>query len=205
MLVLAKRRADPAFSLPAAAVLALGPALPYLEELSLENCALGDSVPVFSSSPSPASSESTAEKRVSEPLLPLLARLFPSVRTLDLSYNALTSACLSPPPSPSPASPTASSPSALESLLLADPLPQLSAEDEVVPTTVRKGVRHLRLRGNRLDDLGAFARLAERFRGNREVPGWRLEELDLRDNEVGRLPAEVGLLPLEVLLVDGNT
>ena len=74
-----------------------------------------------------------------------------------------------------------------------------------MPTTVRKGVRHLRLRGNRLDDLGAFARLAERFRGNREVPGWRLEELDLRDNEVGRLPAEVGLLPLEVLLVDGNT
>ncbi|KAM5539221.1 hypothetical protein V8D89_007094 [Ganoderma adspersum] len=195
VLVLAKRRADPAFSLPAPAVLALGPALPYLEELSLENCALGDTVPVFSSpaSSSSSSSDSTslAEKRTSEPLLPLLARLFPSVRTLDLSYNALTSACLSSP--------------SLDSLLFADPLPTLSAEGEVVPPTVRKGVRHLRLRGNRLDDLGAFAQIAERFKGNREVPEWRLEELDLRDNEIGRLPAEVGLLPLEVLLVDGNT
>jgi len=29
--------------------------------------------------------------------------------------------------------------------------------------------------------------------------------LDLRDNEIGKLPAELGLLPLDVLLVDGNT
>ncbi|KAI1786460.1 hypothetical protein LXA43DRAFT_952578 [Ganoderma leucocontextum] len=179
VLILAKRRADPAFSLPDPS--ALGPALPYLEELSLENCALGDTVPVFSAD--------SAEKRTSEPIIPLLALLFPSVRTLDLSYNALTSACL-----PS-----------LGQLLFADPLPTLGAEDEVAPPTVRKGVRHLRLRGNRLDDLGAFTQIAERFRGNREVPEWRLEELDLRDNEIGRLPAELGLLPLDVLLVDGNT
>ena len=203
VLILAKRRADPAFSLPLPATLALGPALPYLEELSLENCGLGDTVSVFTPSPN-TNTPPASEKRTSEPLLPLLARLFPSVRTLDLSYNALTSACLSPP-----------APGALAQLLFADPLPKLklSAEDEdedegarpSVSVSLRKGVRHLRLRGNRLDDLGAFAQIAERFKGNREVPEWRLEELDLRDNEIGRLPAEVGLLPLEVLLVDGNT
>ena len=33
---------------------------------------------------------------------------------------------------------------------------------------------------------------------------WMLEELDLRDNEIGRLPAKLGILPLEVFLVDGN-
>ena len=29
--------------------------------------------------------------------------------------------------------------------------------------------------------------------------------MDLRDNEIGKLPAELGLLPLEVFLVEGNT
>ena len=37
-----------------------------------------------------------------------------------------------------------------------------------------------------------------------DVKGWKLEELDVRDNEIGRLPAEVGLLPMDVFLVDGN-
>ena len=85
-------------ALPPAAV---GPALPYLEELALENCALGDTVPVV------VVSDGGADKRTAEPLLPLLARLFPSVRTLDLSYNALTSAGITP--------------DALATLVLADP------------------------------------------------------------------------------------
>jgi hypothetical protein len=27
------------------------------------------------------------------------------------------------------------------------------------------------------------------------VPEWKLEELDIRDNEIGKLPPELGLLP----------
>ncbi|KAG1722218.1 uncharacterized protein EDB91DRAFT_1175022 [Suillus paluster] len=68
----------------------------------------------------------------------------------------------------------------------------------------RKGLRHLRLRGNQINELDGFQGIAELFRGNRSVPDWKLEELDLRDNEVSKLPAELGLLPLEVFLVDGN-
>ena len=54
---------------------------------------------------------------------------------------------------------------------------------------------------NALDGLQG---VAEMFKGNRVVPEWKLEELDLRDNEIGRLPPEVGLLPMDVFLVDGN-
>ena len=32
-----------------------------------------------------------------------------------------------------------------------------------------------------------------------------METLDLRDNEIGKLPAELGLLPLDIFLVEGNT
>ena len=73
-----------------------------------------------------------------------------------------------------------------------------------MPPSVRKGLRHLRLRGNRINQLDGFQAIAERFRGNRDVPEWRLEELDLRDNEIGKLPPELGLLPVDVFLVDGN-
>jgi Leucine-rich repeat (LRR) protein len=69
---------------------------------------------------------------------------------------------------------------------------------------MKKGLRHLRLRGNRIVDLDGFTAIAGMFKGNRNVPEWKLEELDLRDNEIGRLPPELGLLPLDVFLVDGN-
>lgn len=180
VLILTGRRNDPCFSLPAAAE--SGVCLPWLEELSLENCNLGDTVPVTRAGEDGAD-EFAPGQRASEPLLPLLAKLFPSVRTLDLSYNALTSAALTK--------------DALSALILADP----PAEDG---STTRKGLRHLRLRGNRLVGLDGFQELAERFRGNREVPEWKLEELDLRDNEIGKLPPELGMLPLDVFLVDGN-
>ena len=68
----------------------------------------------------------------------------------------------------------------------------------------RKGLRHLRLRGNRISDLDGFLGLAEAFKGNRDVVDWMLEELDVRDNEIGKLPPELGLLPMDVFLVDGN-
>ena len=69
---------------------------------------------------------------------------------------------------------------------------------------LRPGLHHLRLRGNRLTDLDGFQNLALMFRGNRQVEEWKLEELDLRDNEIGKLPPELGMLPLDVFLVDGN-
>ena len=43
------------------------------------------------------------------------------------------------------------------------------------------------------------------FWTNQDIPRWALEELDVRDNEIGRLPAELGMLSLDVFLVDGNT
>ncbi|KAG1840997.1 hypothetical protein DFJ58DRAFT_718238 [Suillus subalutaceus] len=81
------------------------------------------------------------------------------LRTLDLSYNALTSASLRQ--------------DILSSLILAD------------NSNSRKGLRHLRLRGNRIDELDAFQGIADLFKGN--------QELDLRDNEISKLPAELGL------------
>ncbi|KAI0337258.1 L domain-like protein [Trametopsis cervina] len=171
VLKLVNRRMDPSFSLPADHD---GPFLPRLEELILENCNLGDTVPV-----SRTRESDTPTGRTQEALLPLITALFPTLHTLDLSYNSLTGASLTA--------------DALSALIL--------ARSDGEP---RPGLRHLRLRGNRISELDGFQGVAEAFRGNREVPGWKLEELDLRDNEVGRLPAEMGLLPLDVFLVDGN-
>lgn len=174
VLTLVNRRKDPSFSLPLDSD---GPFLPSLEELSLEGCNLPDAVPISHGE----NSDEFGSPRRTEPLLSLLARLFPSVRTLDLSYNMLTSAVLTR--------------DSLSHLILASP-----PED----AGIRRGLRHLRLRGNKLTELEGFQGLAELFKGNRAVPQWRLEELDLRDNEIGKLPPAMGLLPLDVFLVEGN-
>ena len=63
---------------------------------------------------------------------------------------------------------------------------------------------YLRLLGSKLTELDGLQIITERFKGNREMPAWKLEELDLRDNEISKLPPELGLLPLDVFLVDGN-
>ncbi|KAJ3852386.1 hypothetical protein EV368DRAFT_41127 [Lentinula lateritia] len=170
VLTLNNRRADRSFTLPASYGSAL---LPNLEELDLEGCNFADNVSVARIHSSP---EESSPNRSSEPLLPLLASLFPSLRVLNLSYNTLTSACLTT--------------DTLCALILEAPH--------------RKGLKQLILRGNKLTELDGFQGLAEMFKGNRDVPGWKLDELDLRDNDIGRLPAELGMLPLDVFLVDGN-
>lgn len=114
-------------------------------------------------------------KRKSESTLPLLAKLFPSILALNLTHNNLTSHGLTT--------------SHLSELLLHKATP----------------LRQLQLSSNRITDLEGFVDLAGMFKGNREVLRWKMEMLDLRDNEIGKLPAELGLLPLEVLLVEGNT
>jgi Leucine-rich repeat (LRR) protein len=119
--------------------------------------------------------------RTSELILPLLIDLFPSIRTLDLSYNALSSSSIG-----------------LSSLILS------TAVASSPPQQQRNGLMYLRLLGSKLTELDGLQVIAERFKGNRELPAWELEELDLRDNEISKLPSELGLLPLDVFLVDGN-
>ncbi|KAF9040779.1 hypothetical protein BJ165DRAFT_1492104 [Panaeolus papilionaceus] len=174
VLNLSNRRMDKSFSLPSHSGSLTG-FLPVLEELNLEGCNLGDLVQV--NEVSEAGSGSITPPKRSEMLVPILARLFPSLLTLNLAYNNLSNGALAP--------------EGLTALILASPN--------------RRGLRHLRLRGNRLTELDGFLGLAETFRSNRDNAAWKMEELDLRDNEIGKLPAELGLLPLDVFLVDGNT
>lgn len=179
ILILTNRRMDRSFSMPP--LPANGESLlPSLEELNLEGCGLADLVPVSQSSDllseTPASPSPT---RTNEPLLALLSKLFPSLRTLNLAYNALTSSALTT--------------EALTALILSS------------PSESKKGLKQLHLRGNRIAELDGFQGIADLFKNNRQVPEWELDELDLRDNEIGKLPPPLGLLPLDVLLVDGNT
>ncbi|KAJ6510500.1 hypothetical protein C8R45DRAFT_964310 [Mycena sanguinolenta] len=176
VLLLTNRRMDRSLTLPP---VSHGEALlPRLEELGLEGCNLGDSISI-----SHVSAEETTPVVPSEtkPLLPLLTELFPSLRNLNLAYNTLTSAALSEP--------------VLTALIM-------SSTGGGAPE--RKGLRQLHLRGNRITDLDGFRDIAMLFKANRNVPEWGLEELDVRDNEIGKLHSELGLLPLDVFLVDGN-
>lgn len=189
-LVLKNRRMDPSIALPCDSE---APFLPCLEELCLEGCNLMENVVVarvqeMSGSGSTgdlagAGNGEGGRGKTSEKLLDVIPKLFPSLRSLDLSYNALGSSAFTK--------------DVLSSLILSKPSSDSGS-------TAKKGLRQLRLRGNKLTDLNGFQDFAMGFKGFREVKEWRLEELDLRDNEIGRLPPEVGLLPLEVFLVDGN-
>ncbi|KAF8134900.1 hypothetical protein EV363DRAFT_1447714 [Boletus edulis] len=175
ILILSNRKLDLPVSLPCCQPEMDAGLIPTLEELVLDGCGFGDNVAVtrqVEGSATPIKS--------SEPFLPLLTRLFPKLRTLDVSYNALTSAALHK--------------DVLIGLIMA------STQD----TASRTGLRHLRLRGNRITTLDGFQEVAEIFKGNRSVPDWKLEELDLRDNEISKLPPKLGLLSLDVFLVDGN-
>ena len=166
VLKLDKRRLDQSFSLPPLASFPEEGFLPKLEELSFESCGLNDTVSYFE--------RDDPSKRKSESTLLLLAKLFPSVLTLNLTHNNITSHGL-----------TASH---LSELLLHKATP----------------LKQLELSSNKITDLEGFVGLAGMFKGNREVQRWKMETLDLRDNEIGKLPAELGLLPLDVFLVEGN-
>ncbi|KAG6373337.1 hypothetical protein JVT61DRAFT_6480 [Boletus reticuloceps] len=175
ILILSNRKLDLPVSLPCCQPEMDAGLIPTLEELVLDGCGFGDNVAVtrqVEGSATPIKS--------SEPFLPLLTRLFPKLRTLDVSYNALTSAALHK--------------DVLIGLIMA------STQD----TACRTGLRHLRLRGNRITTLDGFQEVTEIFKGHRSVPDWKLEELDLRDNEISKLPPKLGLLSLDVFLVDGN-
>jgi Leucine-rich repeat (LRR) protein len=183
VLVLSKRRADPSFTLPTSELIQraaeAGGVLPNLDELYLDGCNLGDTVSVSETSPDqPKEAPSKAEKLNT---IETIARVFPSLSLLDLSYNAFSSENLTP--------------SILNMLLL--PSNESNSKG--------RGLKVLRLRGNRLTSLDAFENVAGLFKGNRQMPEWRLEELDVRDNDISKLPATLGLLPLDVFLVDGNT
>jgi Leucine-rich repeat (LRR) protein len=109
------------------------------------------------------SSDSNQSPVSKEPVFDIIGALFPSLSILDLSYNALTTL------------------SGVSTLMVPD------------PEKKRKGLTTLRLRGNRLASLEPFEELAAKWHSNGGgVEGWRGEELDLRDNEIGRVSSFLG-------------
>ena len=141
-LVLTGRRMDSSFNLPSTGK---GYSyLPNLDELRLDNCNLGNSVQTTSDGGS----------STKEPLIESIGNLFPSLGTLDLSYNALTS--------------------------LTGIVPLFTPDEGAK----RKGLKVLRVRGNRIDSLETLEELAGTWRSGSGIQGWRGEEVDLRDNEL---------------------
>ncbi|KAG9008845.1 hypothetical protein FRB94_012814 [Tulasnella sp. JGI-2019a] len=109
-----------------------------------------------------------------EPLLELLAQTFPALAMLNLDDNRITT--------------------------------MKGAGALFFPEGVAahgRGLKVLRARGNAINDVGGLVEVAERF-GRGESDGWRGEEVDVRDNQIPKLPPVLGLLQLDVFLVEGN-
>lgn len=112
-----------------------------------------------------------------EPIFELLGGMFPAMTTLDLSENGLMRV------------------PGLVKLFF----PEASDEGN----STKRGLKVLRLKGNAIADVEGLVEVAERF-GRGEIEGWRGEEIDIRDNQIPKLPPVLGLLQLDVLLVEGN-
>jgi Leucine-rich repeat (LRR) protein len=152
VLILSNRRLDSSIVLPSSRL--SSPLLPNLDELSLDNCNLHSQVPILV--------EGGSLSPGKEPLIDVVAALFPSLSTLDLSYNLLTTV------------------SGIAVLMTPD------------PERKRKGLTTLRLRGNRLSSLDPLEELGATWRSGGGIGGWRGEEIDLRDNEIGKVSGERG-------------
>ena len=61
------------------------------------------------------------------------------------------------------------------------------------------------MRGNKINDLMGLEAVVQVLKSEGRVEAWRPEELDIRDNEIAKLPLMSGYLPLDVLLVEGDT
>lgn len=170
------RRAEPGIVLPTSGD-GSQHLLPRLDTLNLEGCALSDVVP-------------GAELSDAGGTLGVLARLFPSLRNLELAYNDFTGAALGR--------------GVLEQLLFVGD----------GNNGRRVGLRRLVLCGNKIEELDGLRELARAVFGagadmaNTKAVDlcgkWTLEELDIRENSIAALPSELGLLPLDSFLVDGN-
>jgi Leucine-rich repeat (LRR) protein len=124
---------------------------------------------------------STSTSSSSKPLLTHLDELFPSLRSLTLSYNRLTSL------------------EGIESLLLP------SSNDDEDKSYSPPRLKTLYLNGNKISDTSALCRVAEKMGAmgggiqGKSVVGnkitndhrWSLEELDLRDNEIARVSMSI--------------
>lgn len=79
-------------------------------------------------------------------------------------------------------------------------LTHLSGIDKIVSN----GLVSLRLKGGRIEDFSAIENVAEQVREGSWTGKMRLEELDIRDNNIAKLIPAIGCLPLRVLLVENN-
>ncbi|EJU05058.1 L domain-like protein [Dacryopinax primogenitus] len=159
-LVLSGRNADPLFTLPADNVHAV---FSTVEDLMMDDCGLAE-----------ISRVQVDSVQNEENTFAVIARLFPRLRSLDLSYNRLPS---------------------LQGIR------QLLAQRGDAETT---GVRELRLKGCGVNNVDELVNLLEDGGVTPSKTNWALRELDLSDNEITKLPPKLGLLPVDILLVDGN-
>ncbi|GAA5826020.1 hypothetical protein JCM5353_008998 [Sporobolomyces roseus] len=120
----------------------------------------------------------------------------PSLLHLDLSHNLLSSteALFSELPRLFPA---------LRSLsLVQNRLTSLKGIDKLLLS--HGSLRQLYLNANKISDISDLCSLGQQVEG--KEASWRLEELDLSDNEIARLPPVLGLLPHSLIVsVSGNT
>lgn len=73
-----------------------------------------------------------------------------------------------------------------------------------IDKVIANGLKSLRLKGGRIEDFSAMETVAEQVRDGSWSGKLRLEELDVRDNNIAKLIPAIGCLPLRILLVENN-